>query len=398
MSRLRTWICISTLALAGCAAGSNDASPAGGEASGGGGAGAGAGSGQGAGSGEGGDLLGGGDPGVTGIDPDDACLKETFGAEAAPAFLLFQIDVSGSMNCPPTDAVCATAEPTSGSRWEVFRAKLSAALDTLPTSSGAGLMHYPTGKGTFSGDPTGCVPQTPDVPIAELSTSEPAIGAALAAIAPAGGTPTHDAVTAALAQLDQANVPGAKYLVLATDGQATFCGACDLFCSSDELAADNEVLIAEVAAAAAKGIRTFVLGAPGSGPYRSVLSRIAEAGQTAVSGCAHSGPAYCHQDMTTSPDFGAALEAALAAVGGAALSCTYDIPPDNGDFDPGQVNVQLTVDGATTQVPQDKAHGDGWDYSADGAQILLYGPTCEDAKAAMGGKIEILYGCPTIVK
>ncbi len=394
MGRIQRWTVLSILALAGCAAGSNDASPGSGGDTGAGGSG-----GSGASTGQGGDLIGSsGGQGGAGFDPDSACLKETFGAEAAPAFLLFQLDVSGSMNCPPTDTVCATADPTPGSRWEVFESRLVAALDTLPQTSGAGLMHYPTGKGTFSGDPTGCAPQGPDVAIAPLSSSKPALVSALAAIAPAGGTPTHDAVTAALAQLEQADVPGAKYLVLATDGQATFCAGCDLFCTSDELTADNEVLIGEVAAAAAKGIRTFVLGAPGSGPYRSVLSRIAEAGQTSAPGCSHAGPTYCHQDMTTSPDFGAALEAALAAVGGAALSCTYDIPPDDGDFDPGQVNVQLTADGATTQVPQDKEHEDGWDYSPDGTQILLYGAACEKAKAAMGGKIDILYGCPTVVK
>jgi hypothetical protein len=41
---------------------------------------------------------------------------------------------------------------------------------------------------------------------------------------------------------------------------------------------------------------------------------------------------------------------------------------------------------------------DGWDYSADGKQVLLYGKTCDDAKSAQNGKIDILYGCPTILK
>jgi hypothetical protein len=394
MNRFLKILPLSVLMIAvGCAAGGNSTSQ---NPSGGGGSSS---SGNG-GSGTGGEGAGfitdaGGPP----IDPDAACLTDTFGAEVAPAQLLFQLDVSGSMNCPPTDTVCASADPMPGSRWEVFKSKLQVALGQLPKSNSAGLMHYPTGKGTFSGDPTGCVPQNPDVAIAPLTTSLNAINSALAAIAPAGGTPTHDAITAAFKQLELSQAVGPKYLILATDGQATFCSGCDLFCSSAEMSMDNEKLITEVAAAATNGIRTFVLGAPGSGPYRSILSRIAEAGQTsAVAGCTHQGPNYCHYDMTTAPDFAMALETALAEVGGATLSCNYDIPKDNGSFDPTQVNVQLTVNGQVVQVPQDKSHTDGWDYSPDGKQIVLYGQTCSEAKAAQNGKIDILYGCPTILK
>jgi len=339
------------------------------------------------------------DSGGTPINPDSACLSETYGAQSKPAYLMIQVDVSGSMNCAPQDTGCGVAEPFPGSRWEVFKAKLDDALGALPGSSGAGLMHYPTGKGTFSGDPTGCIPKQPDVPLGELTTNAAAISVKLDSIVPAGGTPTHDGVLVALGQLQSASVPGNKFLVLATDGQATFCAGCDLSCSSDALEADNGVMIQQVAAAAAAGIRTFVLGAPGSNNYRSVLSKLASAGGTpSQPGCSDTGPVYCHYDMTTAPDFGQALEAALKAVGGAALGCVYDIPTPDGSFDKNKVNVQLSSDGQTEQIPRDPSQQDGWDYSADGTQIILYGGACEDAKAAMNGKIDILYGCPTIIK
>lgn len=393
---MKRWITWSAMAMVGylaaCAASSNPNSSTG-DAGGDGGA-----SSASTGSGKGGSDVNF-DGGTNPLDPDAACLSETFGAEAAPALLMFQLDVSGSMNCAPTDTICASNDPMPGSRWEVFKSKLQVALGQLPSTSSVGLMHYPTGKGSFQGDPTGCVPQMPDVALAPIASALPTLNAALMAIVPAGGTPTHDAMTAAYKQLEGAQIPGNKYLVLATDGQATFCAGCDLFCTSAEMATDNDNLIAEVSAAAAKGIRTFVLGAPGSGPYRTILSRIAEAGQTsAAAGCSNQGPTYCHYDMTTSPDFGKALEAALAAVGGATLSCAYDIPKANGEFDPGQVNVQLTLSGQPKQIPQDKSHKDGWDYSADGKQILLFGATCDEAKSALNGKIDILYGCPTILK
>lgn len=389
MTWLRFPLALSLLSVAACAAGSSSGtSSAGGGGSGG--------------AATGGDSVGGGLLGGSGGGPggggSSACLSDTFEAEVEPANLLFQIDVSGSMNCAPEDSGCGVADPTPGSRWEVFKTQLTGALDTLPETSSVGLMHYPTGKGTFSGDPTGCVPQTADVPLAPLSTSKPLVTAELAQIVPQGGTPTHDAVTAALAQLEQAAGTGAGFLVLATDGQATFCAGCDLFCTSDELAADNEILVQEVAAAASMGIRTFVLGAPGSEAYRGILSRVAAAGQTSVSpGCSDAGPTYCHYDMTTAPDFGAALSDALLAVGSKALSCVYDIPPQDGTFDPTLVNVQLSSGSDTQTIPKDTSHQAGWDYSADQQQVILYGAACDEAKAALNGSITILYGCPTEV-
>lgn len=349
-----------------------------------------------AGSGAGGGSLGG-SSGSAGSAGTSACLSNTFGATVQPSNLVFQLDVSGSMNCAPQDSGCGVADPSPSSRWEVFKAQLITALDTLPSGTSAALFHYPTGTGSFSGNPTGCVPQQPDVPLAELSTNKAQISSKLAQIVPAGGTPTHDAVTAALNLLEQTTQPGNRFLVLATDGQATFCAGCDLFCSSDQQVTDNEALVQEVAAAASSGIRTFVLGAPGSEAYKNILSRIASAGGTAAAGCSDNGPVYCHSDMTTAPDFGTALAAALQAIGAEALSCTYDIPPQDGTFDPGLVNVQLDAGGNSTTIPQDPSNANGWNYSPDGTQVILHGAACDQAKAALNGSITILYGCPTEV-
>jgi hypothetical protein len=334
------------------------------------------------------------------VEPDAACLTNTNSARAKPANLLFQIDVSGSMNCAATDSASAACAASASSRWSVFRAKLKATLATLPDANAVGLMHYPSGKGTFSGQPTACVPQAPDVAVGPLGATRAAIGASLDARIPEGGTPTHDAVRAALAQLDR--VPAAngnRFLVLATDGNATFCRGCDISCDSAALARDSDAMVAAVAAAATQGIRTFVIGVPGSQGFRSILSRVAEAGGTSLgAGCSHTGPTYCHYDMTTAPDFGAALQSALAAIGGAALSCTYDVPPSDGTFDPNLVNVQLKSGSTSRDVPRDPARRDGWDYSDDGRQINLYGASCDAAKSATDGAVTILYGCPSVLR
>lgn len=334
-----------------------------------------------------------------GIDPDAACLTTKTAAKATPAHLLFQLDVSGSMNCPPSDGVSATCASSASSRWSVFRAELKKALAALPDHNSAGLMHYPTGTGTFSGDPTGCVPASPDVAPGLLSTTRAKIGAALDARTPAGGTPTHDAVKVALSTLQATKADGNRFLVLATDGNATFCAGCDISCNSAALAADSDAMIKEVEAAAKAGVRTFVIGVPGSQGFRAVLSRMAEAGGTkAKPGCSSSGPEYCHWDMTTATDFGAALKAVLAAIGGAALSCEYPLPPKDGSFDPTKVNVRLSSGGTSTDLPRDPSHADGWDYSEDGNSVVLHGPACEQAKATSDGSVTLLFGCPTIIK
>ncbi len=184
---------------------------------------------SGTGSGLGGDATPSDAPG---IGDDAACLTTKTAARATPARLLFQLDVSGSMNCPPTDGVSASCAASSSSRWSIFRAELKKALAALPEHNSAGLMHYPTGTGLFSGDPTGCIPATPDVALGLLSTTRATIGSALDARTPAGGTPTHDAVKVALSALEAAKVDGNRFLVLATDGNATFCAGCDISCNS----------------------------------------------------------------------------------------------------------------------------------------------------------------------
>lgn len=347
----------------------------------------------------------GGDGGPGHLSADAACATSVHGAEAKPANLLFQLDVSGSMNCPASDHSSPTCAASPQSRWNVFRSALKTTLASLPSYNGAGLMHFPTGTGLFSNH-TGCVPDAPDVALAPLSSSLGAIGSALDARTPAGGTPTHDGVKAALAQLAQSSVSGTKFLVLATDGAANFCSTCDISCDATAQAADNLQMVADIAAAAHAGVRTFVIGVPGSDNFRALLSRMAEAGDTKTSATCSSGdPASspsvgtCHYDMTTAPDFGAALQAALAAINGEALSCVFDIPVDDGGaFDPSKVNVELTDNGQTHDVLQDSTHQDGWDYSSDHKQIVLYGKACDDAKHATTGKVTILFGCPTRIR
>lgn len=192
---------------------------------------------------------------------------------------------------------------------------------------------------------------------------------------------------------------GDKYVVLATDGLLTMCVGCTQD-STCELDPENAALASDVKTYANKGIKTFVIGVPGASGYSAGLSQLAQNGGTARPGCNHSKGNYCHFDLSDATnDFGDLLQQALAAIAGEALSCVYDIPgADAGSFDKNKVNVQFTSSGNTQKVLRDPARQDGWDYSDDSSQIILYGPACEAAKSATDGKIDILYGCPTILK
>jgi hypothetical protein len=163
-------------------------------------------------------------------------------------------------------------------------------------------------------------------------------------------------------------------------------------------------MIAEVAAANQRGIRTFVIGVPGSENFRAALSKVAEAGGTARPNCTsgdhrtNAGVGDCHYDMTVAQNFGDELNKALDAISGSVLSCNYPIP-DSSDasFDPAKVNVTVTVSGTTTELARDTSKASGWDYSPDGKEIVLQGDACTRAKTA-GAQVDIVYGCPTVVK
>lgn len=322
----------------------------------------------------------------------EVCEVASAVAEPLPATLMFQVDTSGSMNCPANDRGCVVADPTPApddSRWDVFRIRLLEALDALPDATRVGFMRYPRPGG-------GCPSTTPEVAIEALTSARAAFAEVLAGLAPSGTTPTHDAVMNAFGVL-RADGGERRSTILATDGAATVCLGCDGWC---ELGPDNERMIRNIEAAASEGIATYVIGVPGSQSFRSVLSRMALAGGTAPGGCSSSGPSYCHYDLTDPAiDLASGLRDALASIGESAIRCEYEIPDNpEGTFDETRVNVVLTGDDGTREsLRRDRARRDGWDYGDDGRRIFLHGPACERARALRSGRVDVQFGCPTLV-
>jgi hypothetical protein len=319
--------------------------------------------------------------------------------------MLFLIDKSGSMNCNPppttTSADCEAkpqkADTTLPSKWEIIRDALKTALTTLETttpvpSAGIGFFN----NGDFCG-----YSDNPDVDIKALDqTQVPAIGASLDLVDPWGATPIVGAMMRGYAYLQKnaAQYKGNKFVVLLTDGGES--------CDPNAM----PFLVEKAQEANEIGIKTFVLGAPGSEQYRAFLSQLAFNGGTASSQtCNHAATPVdqgdCHMDMTQNTDFAAQLAKNLAAISAQALSCEFDIPTpqDGAVLDPDKVNVNYTPgSGGTAQmIPRDDNVGcsdmtnDGWQYSSDGKKIELCGSACTTVKNDPKAKVSIVLGCQT---
>lgn len=330
------------------------------------------------------------------IDPDAACATTSMESNAVPPSVVFQLDYSGSMKCSPTEPGSASCAGGPGSRWFILRDALKEALEKLPAQAQIGLMHYPT---LLYDGMNFCQASDLDAQIAPLTADhKDFIKSKLDALSnPVGGTPTHSAAVEAFLELDK--LPGGnKFIVLATDGEATSCFECDpfaqAFCNQDQ---DNLKMIDGIREVAQKNdVRTFVIGVPGSENFRGVLSEMAKAGGTAKPGC---GTDDCHFDMTVSPEnFGDAIADVLGEISQQLLGCVYSIPEKDGTFNPNEVNVKFTEGGNSTDIYRDESRQDGWDYSADGKQIELFGPACEMVKASQQGRIDIVFGCPTVLR
>jgi len=195
-------------------------------------------------------------------------------------------------------------------------------------------------------------------------------------------------------------------MVLITDGAPSQEVGCGPLVNS----VDPTPIVDAIAAANAGGVKTFVIGSPGSQTSMDVppqdmrywLSDAATAGGTALAGCSSDGPNYCHLDMTASSDFAAALGTALADIGTAVVkTCTFTAPENTVQLDLETTTVILTHSDQTSVLILPDADSDcaegGWTRGPN-SEIVLCPVTCDMVNADAGAEVSMSIGCNVVIK
>ncbi len=240
-----------------------------------------------------------------------SCTGWAAEGESLPATLQLVVDVELL-----DDGGSARHEPE---QVEVTRDALSQAIEDLPASVAVGVLYYPNGDVQFSADPQpidACVDADGDGshhPAARRGRFQPAQYAAAVAASCRDGRLHAHARRVSVRALNEGLVPytgngNQKFMLLITDGAPTMSEGC---VSGDDQQGDvidmpTQPIIDEIAGANDQGIRTFLIGSPGSeesaeetgGDMRPWPSRAAVEGGTAADGCEVDGPNFCHMDMT----------------------------------------------------------------------------------------------------
>jgi hypothetical protein len=325
--------------------------------------------------------------------------------------VLLLVDKSSSMN--------ETGEFSAG-RWTTLGGALQAALEEPQSRVSFGLEFFPLADDPMD-TPDTC--ETPGgsavlVPIGPGDDTVPDIVDALETYQPAGGTPTADALEHALDYFTSGagmDLGGTSYVLLATDGGPN-CNA-DLSCDESSCTInlenpmasmgcmgsccdpmldpsgptnclDTDRSVERVEALAAEGIRTFVVGIPGSQYFASALDLMAEAGEEPNPDAP---PSYY---AVTDADGAQGLADVLTRITTSLITtCRLQLTstPMGSNYE-GLLNV--VIDG--TEVPQ--MGDDGWevDRTTSPPTIVLKGETCEAMETRGAAEVTITYGCPTV--
>jgi hypothetical protein len=246
--------------------------------------------------------------------------------------------------------------------------------------------------GPYNGDVDSCDPVEyawAEVPIQPLPGVGNQILSSMGTHTPGTNTPTAPALQGAIDYARSwaiANPTHITVVALATDGGPSECDTDPTHLN----------MAAAMGFAGTPSIKTFIIGV---GPALQALDDLAAAGGT--------GAAY-HVDLDAMAT--QQLVQLLNTLRGAALACTYQIPPPP----PGQVEDFSRVNmvhhpgmgGASVTIPKvaSKADcpssGDGWYYDDDAhpTEIIACPTTCAVFSADATGEVDIVLGCQTILK
>jgi hypothetical protein len=294
------------------------------------------------------------------------------------ADILLVLDRSASMQDPPDSS-------TTASKWSIVVPTLNAVVTATDSSVLWGMKSFPEGSGSEC--VAGSVTSRIDVGIA--ASNALAVTGAISTTTPDGnGTPTGDAINAAVGYLSSLADANPKYIVLATDGEPS----CAAIPSSEDTAAAKTYAVTAVGNAKTAGFPTFVIGiATSDASDTATLNMMADAGGEVPAGASNplAPHFYLANDMTT-------LSAALGSITGQISSCLFPLAtPPPVPNDPTKLGVYLGS--AMTSIPNDPSKTDGWAYTdSNDTAVEIYGAWCTMIQAAGAGAVQIIFGCPMI--
>lgn len=329
------------------------------------------------------------------FDPND-CGKADINVPISTPNMVLVVDKSGSMVANTWDGDGDPNTPAV-TRWFSLYNVVEFIATNFNASMNLGVQLFPSEKAKTAYTAEACpVEGAPEVAVAPMNGASvlAALPAENAMAQIAGGTPTRSGMIAAIEHLQSKDDGLPKYAVLVTDGAAN-CSP-DAASESERFEVYDEALLGVVSAAAAEGIKVFVVGVDIKDEVSPVkadgnpdgintfakLNELADAG-----GVAKDDPNERFYNAQSQVE----LQAALVAISQTLLSCEIKLDPV-----PKFPNyVEVSVDGIPYGNDQvsDCASEDGWMYSSPAKDtILLCGKACADFQQS--GKLDAQYKCP----
>jgi von Willebrand factor type A domain-containing protein len=295
------------------------------------------------------------------------CARLDFNLQRQPAQILILLDRSGSMKEKPSGS-----DASDETKWSLVVPAVNQVVSATDASVSWGLKVFPEGEGKE------CIAAsvTSDIPVPIAAANASAVTTEVSATTPEGnGTPTGDAINAAVTYLKSLSDPNPKFILLATDGEPSCAGSAEGGTNARTYA------VQAVADAASAGIKTVVVGvATTKDNATKALNDMAEAGRMARTG------ASTKYYLASTED---ELVQALQQITGQVSSCIFDlsrVPPDPS-------NIAVKVDGV--KAPQDPTHTNGWDYTGtSNLQVEVYGSWCDQIKVITANSVNFVLGCP----